>query len=122
MLLEELGAEVNVRFGALGDTPLHLAFEREDDAMVELLLLHGADYKALNKNLQTPIAFTDEHQRKRHNLLTQASHVLTLDVFNKQHPHRMRKAGISFENQILPKKEPANGRRSKTLTERDREV
>ena len=82
-LLETLGAEVNTRFGALGDTPLHLAIEREDEFMVELLLLHGADYKALNKNLQTPIAFTNERQRKRHNLLTQASHVLTLDTFNK---------------------------------------
>ena len=60
MLLADLGAEVNVRFGELGDTPLHLAFENGDDAMAELLLAHGADYKALNKNLQTPIAFTTE--------------------------------------------------------------
>ena len=49
-----------MRYGELGNTPLHLAFECENDKMIELLLDKGADYKALNKNLQTPIAFTNE--------------------------------------------------------------
>lgn len=55
----EHGADVNVRYGDLGSTPLHLAFDGGDDQMIELLLKNGADYKALNKSLQTPIAFTN---------------------------------------------------------------
>ena len=50
---------MNVRYGDLGSTPLHLAFDGGDDQMIELLLKNGADYKALNKSLQTPIAFTN---------------------------------------------------------------
>ena len=59
-LLIDHGADVNIRYGELASTPLHLAFECEDDEMIELLLKHKADYTALNKNLQTPIAFTNE--------------------------------------------------------------
>ena len=50
-LLIDHGADVNIRYGELSSTPLHLAFECEDDEMIELLLKKGADYKALNKNL-----------------------------------------------------------------------
>ena len=38
--------------------------------MVELLLKHGANYNALNKNMLTPIAFTTDDQKNRFNLDT----------------------------------------------------
>ena len=75
ILLKEYGAEVNVRFGKDHDTPLHLACyhaannkdpekQATKDKMIELLLKHGADYNALNKNLMTPIAYTTGKQKE----------------------------------------------------------
>lgn len=52
---------MNVCFGKDGDTALHLACQKatqkddakkqERDEIVDLLLRHGANYNALNKNL-----------------------------------------------------------------------
>ena len=66
-LIKNFGADVNTFFGKDKDTALHLAMlkasqntdpdkQQARDKMVDLLLKHGADYDALNKNLQTPIA------------------------------------------------------------------
>ena len=49
--------------------------------MIEILLKHGANYNALNKNLQTPIAFTTEKQKKDYFLDTCISHCLTYEKF-----------------------------------------
>ena len=45
------GAEINAKFGELGNTPLHKAFERGVEGMIEVLLENGADCNALNKDL-----------------------------------------------------------------------
>lgn len=67
-LIKNFGADVNTAYGKEKDTALHLACmkasvntnpdkQKEKDKIVELLLKHGANHNALNKNLQTPIAF-----------------------------------------------------------------
>ena len=62
VLIRDLGANVNERYGKDGDTAMHLAClraaqdidpekQKDREKMVELLLKYGANYNALNKNL-----------------------------------------------------------------------
>lgn len=61
-LIKNFKANVNVSFGKDKDTALHLACmkasentdpekQKDRDKIVDLLLKHGANYDALNKNL-----------------------------------------------------------------------
>ncbi|XP_070838057.1 ankyrin repeat and SOCS box protein 16 [Chaetodon trifascialis] len=54
-LLLEGGAEVNVRMRESRLTPLHVAARRGLDEHVELLLSHGADVLATNREGETPL-------------------------------------------------------------------
>jgi ankyrin repeat protein len=73
-LILEQNADVNSRYGKDSNTALHLACIKasensdpdkqvEYNKMIGLLLKHGADPNALNKNLLTPIAFTNGRQK-----------------------------------------------------------
>ena len=53
--LAELGADINVTFGALDSTPLHRAAEFSSPQMVDELISWGADIYAENRNRQTPL-------------------------------------------------------------------
>ena len=61
-MIKNFGADVNTNFGKDKDTVLHLAIkkasqntdpkkQKDRDKIVDLLLKHGANYDALNKNL-----------------------------------------------------------------------
>jgi len=93
ILISEHNADVNTRFGKNSDTALHLACHRasskklnsekqlETDKMVKLLLDHGADPNTLNKNLQTPVAFTTGRQKEEFFLDTCLSECITYEAF-----------------------------------------
>ena len=49
--------------------------------MIGLLLKHGADPNALNKNLLTPIAFTNGRQKDEYFLDSCISQVITFEAF-----------------------------------------
>ncbi|MDP8255127.1 MAG: ankyrin repeat domain-containing protein [Candidatus Alcyoniella australis] len=51
------GADVNVRTGAFGWTPLHIAAAKGNDEMVGLLLDSGAEVNATDENQHTPLDY-----------------------------------------------------------------
>ena len=76
-LIRNFEADVDVTYGNKGNSTLHIACQkvnqdnqrfgvteekqknRED--MVSLLLKHGANYNALNKNMETPVAYATQN-------------------------------------------------------------
>ncbi len=59
--LLEHGADPNLSWGELDDAPLHLAAQRWNLAMVELLVRHGADVNRRRKDGSTPHTLAEMH-------------------------------------------------------------
>ena len=59
--LLEHGADANLSWGELGDAPLHIAAQRWDVAMVELLAHHGADLLRRRADGCTPHTLAELH-------------------------------------------------------------
>ena len=53
------GANVNVRLGENGETPLHLAAEKGDTRMIDFLVSHGADMNARTNPNIAPIFYAE---------------------------------------------------------------
>jgi ankyrin repeat protein len=78
------GAKVNVRCGKNHDTPLHMASKQNDTRIVRILLDHGADHKAINLDLKTPLAAATQEVKDACFLNRELSSVLTMNDFNKK--------------------------------------
>ena len=115
-LIKNLEADVNVSFGKDKDTALHLACmkasqntepdkQKDRDKMVDLLLKHGANYDALNKNLQTPIAFCTGKQKDEQFLDTCVSQCITYESFVESVRGGLKKPSGDDKNKKQQKQE-----------------
>lgn len=82
------GAKVNVRCGTNHDTVLHMACRTNDLKIVKLLLEYGADYRALNLDLKTPLATATKEVKEACYLMRELSSVLTLNDFKEKQQTR----------------------------------
>lgn len=86
MMVEELlklGAKVNLKCGNNHETVLHKACENGDIVIVKKLLDYGADYRVLNKDLKTPLAYATAEIKELCFLKHETSHVLTIKDFQE---------------------------------------
>ncbi len=76
--LVECGADVNIQ-NRNGNTPLHLAYLRRDQDMINFLLDKGADRNLKNKNNEIPSYMSNKTYDEAYNLLIQSTIVFFLD-------------------------------------------
>lgn len=79
-----------MRCGKNNDTVLHRACEKDDLRIVKLLLEHGADYRAYNLDLQTPLAIASKEVKEACYLMREVSSVLTMHDFQATKPKARR--------------------------------
>ncbi len=63
-LLIAQGADINVRSGGNGATPLHYAANKGALALVDLLIAGGAEVNAFDKSGWTPLKLASNHRRQ----------------------------------------------------------
>ncbi len=76
--LVECGADVNIQ-DRNGNTPLHLAYLRRDQEMINFLLDKGADQNLKNNSNETPSDMSNKTYGEACSLLNQSTSMFILD-------------------------------------------
>ena len=90
-ILVEFGANLNMICGPLEETCLHQAIKIGDKSVIDFLLESGANHSILNKDLKTPIYYSDKSTKDKFKLWKVKTSVITLHDFHCMPKQPLRK-------------------------------